>query len=118
MTGRNITESQIIGSRIREVRVKKGMSQAELAVEANISLPHISDIELGKSRMMLASFVRITEALQVSADSLLRPDIPEVKNLYQSEFADILYDCTPAEIDAILKIVKELKATMHKKEEY
>ncbi|WP_294852274.1 helix-turn-helix domain-containing protein [uncultured Oscillibacter sp.] len=118
MTGRDITESQIIGSRIREVRVKKGMSQAELAVKANISLPHISDIELGKSRMMLASFVRITEALQVSADSLLRPDIPEVKNLYQSEFADILYDCTPAEIDSILKIVKELKATMHKKEEY
>lgn len=118
MTGRDKTESQIIGSRIREVRVKKGMSQAELAVEANISLPHISDIELGKSRMMLASFVRITEALQVSADSLLRPDIPEVKNLYQSEFADILYDCTPAEIDSILKIVKELKATMHKKEEY
>ena len=117
MTGRDKTESQIIGSRIREVRVKKGMSQAELAVEANISLPHISDIELGKSRMMLASFVRITEALQVSADSLLRPDIPEVKNLYQSEFADILYDCTPAEIDSILKIVKELKATMHKKEE-
>lgn len=118
MTGRDITESQIIGSRIREVRVKKGMSQAELAAKTNISLPHISDLELGKSRMMLASFVRITEALQVSADSLLRPDIPEVKNLYQSEFADILDDCTPAEIDSILKIVKELKTTMHKKTEY
>lgn len=118
MTGRDITESQIIGSRIREVRVKKGMSQAELAAKANISLPHISDLELGKSRMMLASFVRITEALQVSADLLLRPDIPEVKNLYQSEFADILDDCTPAEIDSILKIVKELKTTMHKKAEY
>ena len=118
MTGRDITESQIIGSRIREVRVKKSMSQAELAAKANISLPHISDLELGKSRMMLASFVRITEALQVSADSLLRPDIPEVKNLYQSEFADILDDCTPAEIDSILKIVKELKTTMHKKAEY
>lgn len=60
-TGRDITESQIIGSRIREVRVKKGMSQAELAAKANISLPHISDLELGKSRMMLASFVRITD---------------------------------------------------------
>ena len=118
MTGRDITESQIIGSRIREVRVKKSMSQAELAAKANISLPHISDLELGKSRMMLASFVRITEALKVSADSLLRPDIPEVKNLYQSEFADILDDCTPAEIDSILKIVKELKTTMHKKAEY
>lgn len=118
MTGRNLTESQIIGSRIRKVRVKKGMSQAEHAVKANISLPHISDIELGKSRMMLTSFVRITEALQVSTDSILRPKIPEVKTLYQSEFADILYDCTPAEIDSILKNVKELMATMHKKEEY
>lgn len=117
-TGRDITESQIIGSRIREVRVKKGMSQAELAAKANISLPHISDLELGKSRMMLASFVRITEALQASADSLLRPDIPEMKNLSQSEFADILDDCTPAKIDSILKIVKELKTTMHKKNEY
>lgn len=118
MTGRDIMESQIIGSRIREVRIKKGMSQAELAVKANISLPHISDIELVKTRMMLASFVRLTEALQVSADSLLRTDIPEVKGLYQNEFAEILSDCTPAEIDSILKIVKELKSTMHKKEEY
>ncbi len=118
MAGRDIMESQIIGSRIREVRIKKGMSQAELAVKANISLPHISDIELGKTRMMLASFVRLTEALQVSADSLLRTDIPEVKGLYQNEFAEILSDCTPAEIDSILKIVKELKSTMHKKEEY
>ena len=118
MTGRDIMESQIIGSRIREVRIKKGMRQAELAVKATISLPHISDIELGKTRMMLASFVRLTEALQVSADSLLRTDIPEVKGLYQNEFAEILSDCTPAEIDSILKIVKELKSTMHKKEEY
>jgi len=118
MTGRDITESQIIGSRIRKVRVKKGISQAALAVKANISLPHISDLELGKSRMMLAPFVRITEALQVSADSLLRPNIPEVKNLYQSEFADILDDCTPAELDSILKVAKELKTTMHKKTEY
>ncbi len=115
---RDTTDSQIIGSRIREVRIKKGMSQAELAAKANISLPHISDIELGKSNMMLSSFIRISEALQVSADSLLRPDIPEVKNLYQSEFSEVLADCTPAEIDSLLKIVKELKLTMHKKEEY
>jgi len=42
-----------VGSRIREVRVKSGMSQADLSVKANISLPHISDIELGKTRMKL-----------------------------------------------------------------
>lgn len=118
MTECNPTESQLIGSRIREVRIERGMSQADLAATANISLPHISDIEHGKTRMMLASFVRIIEALQVSADSILRPDVPEVRNLYQHEFSEILSDCTPKEIDSIFKIVRELKTTMHKKSEY
>ena len=35
------TESQLIGSRIREARVKRRMSQAELADKAGISLPQI-----------------------------------------------------------------------------
>ena len=118
MASCDMTDAQMIGSRIRAVRLQKNMSQADLAARANLSLPQISDIELGKSRMMLTSFVRIAEALQVSADSLLRPDVPEVKSIYQNEFADVLNDCTPAEIESILKIVKELKSTMHKKEEY
>jgi transcriptional regulator with XRE-family HTH domain len=61
MAGRDTTESQAIGSRIREARIKNGMSQAELAVKSSISLPHISDIELGKSNMMLPSFIRIAK---------------------------------------------------------
>jgi len=108
-----MAEYKRIGARIREIRLSKKMSQADLAVQAHISLPHISDIERGKSKMMLTTFIRITEALQVSADVLLRPDIPEVNSIYQNEFADILGDCSPSEIDAILRIVKELKETLH-----
>ena len=74
MAGRDTAESQAIGSRIRETRIKNGMSQADLAVKANISLPHISDIERGKSNMILPSFIRITEALEVAGVSpALRP---------------------------------------------
>lgn len=40
--------------------------------------------------MKLETFIRIIEALQVSADSLLRPDVPEVRSLYQSEFDELL----------------------------
>ena len=88
-----------IGLRIREIRLGKKMSQADLAVKAHLSLPQISDIERGKSNMMLSTFISIAEALQVSSDSLLRIDIPEVNTLYNT--------------DSILKIVTELKATMH-----
>lgn len=106
-------EYKKIGARIREIRLQKHMSQANLADKANIHLSHISDIENGKSTLLLPTFIRITEALQVSADVLLRSDIPEVNNLYKSEFAEILEDCTPLEIDSIINIVKEVKRSMH-----
>ena len=115
MTEMSSSDYQKIGARIREIRIKNGMSQADLAVAAHISLPHISDIEHGKTKMLLATFVRITEALQVSADVLLRPDTPQVNSIYQSEFKEILIDLSPAEIDSILKIVKELKSTLQAK---
>lgn len=78
-----------IGSRIRAARSSKGMSQADLAVKASVSLPLISNIELGKTRMHLDTFIKVAEALQVSTDHLLRADVPEVKTIYQSELADI-----------------------------
>lgn len=102
-----------IGARIKEIRLQRHMSQATLAEKANISLSHISDIENGKTTMLLPTFIRIVEALQVSADALLRSDIPEVNNLYKGEFAEILEDCSPTEIDSILKIVREVKRLIH-----
>ena len=117
MAEHDLTDTQLIGSRIGEARINRHMSQADLAVKANISLPHISNIEKGKTSMKLESFIRIIEALQVSADSMLRPDIPEVRSLYQSEFDELLADCSPKELDSILRIVRELKSTMSKRDD-
>ena len=106
----------LIGSRIKAVRTGKGMSQADLAVKASVSLPLISNIERGKTRMQLETFVKVAEALQVSADHLHRADVPEVKTIYQGEFAELLEDCSASEMEAILNIVREVKASMHKKQ--
>ena len=106
----------LIGSRIKAVRTGKGMSQADLAVKASVSLPLISNIERGKTRMQLETFVKVAESLQVSADHLLRADVPEVKTIYQGEFAELLEDCSASEMEAILNIVREVKASMHKKQ--
>lgn len=106
-----------IGQRIRAARTDKKMSQAVLAEKAHLCLPQISEVELGKVKMNLSTFIKIVEALQVSADSILRPDTPEVNGVYQNEFAELLSDCTPTEMESILKIVKELKITMHSKKD-
>lgn len=106
-----------IGSRIKAARVDQKMSQAELAEKAHLCLPQISALELGKVKMNLETFIKLVEALQVSADSILRPDTPEGNSFYQSEFSELLSDCTAAEMESILKIVKELIITMHSKKD-
>lgn len=104
---------KVIGARIRTVRTSQNMSQQELSDKAGLSLPHISDVELGKTNPLLLNFVRIAEALQVSTDSLLRPDIPEVKHIYKNEAMEVFSDCTASEMEAIMKIVREVKTTLH-----
>ena len=113
MDDASMNEYKKIGQRIREIRQQKKMSQADLSEKAHISLSHVSEIENGKSTLLLTTFMRIVEALQTSADAILRVDIPEVKNLYQNELSEILKDCTPSEIDSLLKILNELKTQMH-----
>ena len=112
MSENPMTEPELIGLRIRAARVQKSMSQAELAEKANISLPTMNAIENGRSKMLVTSFKRIIEALQVSSDAILRADVPVVNTLYQHEFGELLSDCTPAEMEMLLTTVKNLKATM------
>jgi len=104
-----------IGQRIREVRLSKGMTQNDLAFEAHISPANISDIELGKSNIWISTFLKLIEALDISADYILRPDTPVAKEIYKKEFSHILSDCTPEEIESIMQIVKQVKTTLHTK---
>ena len=53
---------QTIGSRIREIRTSKGLSQADLAEKAKLSTPVISGIENGHSKVWLITFAKICEA--------------------------------------------------------
>lgn len=109
-------ELVLIGQRIREIRISKGMTQAELAEAAHLATSVISDVELGKSNMWIVTFCKIVEALQVSSDSILRPDVPQVNDLYQHEYSVLLSDCTPTEIEALMRITKEIKETLRKKD--
>ena len=104
--------NQEIGERLKKARIANKMSQQELATKANIALPHISDIEHGKKSMKLITFVKIIEALQVSADSILRADVPAVNHLYQSEVSELLEDGSPSEVEALKKIILQVKETM------
>lgn len=101
-----------VGSRIREARKEKNLSQNELSELIHISPSHMSDIENGKTNIGIDVFMRITEALQVSADWLLRTDIPSVAQLQSEELKDILSDCSVSETQALIKMLQNMKSTI------
>ena len=101
-----------IGERIRIARLALGMSQADLANRAMLSLPRIRYVEQGKVKLRIDTFAQIAEAKQSSEHALLRLNVPRGQAFGKSEFEAVLDDCTPDEIEAILRIVRELKDTM------
>lgn len=97
-----------IGSRIRKTRENQNITQFQLAEMTNISLSHMSNIETGSTNFGVDILVRIAEALQVSADALLRPDVPQVAALYAKEIDDLLCGRSPAEMQLLTKILRDI----------
>ena len=103
-----------IGKRIQRTRKEKGISQVTLAEQINISTPYLSDIENGKVSYSVTILMDITEALQVSADWLLRSDTPMTNSIQIQEASNILSDCTPAEAESLLHLLSETKKAIRK----
>ena len=98
-----------IGARIREARINSSMSQADLAEKADIHLSHFTRIENGQVEMRVETLIRILEALQISADWLLRANVPASDPVYISEYAQLLESCTIPEKASIVSITQEVK---------
>lgn len=64
-----------LGKRIREERLKKGLTQEQLAEKVDISLNFMSLIENGKN-MSVQTLINLANALDVSIDYLLNENIP------------------------------------------
>ena len=102
-----------VGIRIREARKKRGISQAMLADMLDISISHLSSIETGRSNFGVDILMRITEALQVSADWLLSTSIPTVIGQHSQEMQELFEGCTSDEIAAIIRMATNMKKDLH-----
>lgn len=106
-----------IGNRIRTERLKRDISQERLAEMAGVGTTHISHIETGNTVPSIKAFIAIVNALELSADELLRGHILKSKHIYESELAEIIQDCNDEEARIIADMAKALKISLrHGKE--
>ncbi|WP_258529021.1 helix-turn-helix domain-containing protein [Enterococcus faecalis] len=62
-----------LGTRIRELRLSRKMTQQELAERCELSLPFINLIENNKRNVSLETLVKILTALDISLSDFFRP---------------------------------------------
>lgn len=60
------------GERVRELRTLRGLSQEQLAHEANVHRTYIGMIERGEKNITLSNIEKIAKALNVSIAELLK----------------------------------------------
>lgn len=64
--------SEKLGQNMKRIRVKKKMSQGDIARALDVDRGYISNIENGKKNPTLATIQKLADALKVSADELLK----------------------------------------------
>ena len=103
---------QEIGVRITELRKRLGWTQEELAENADLTPQFVSYAESGKRAMRPENLLKLSKALNVSADYLLTGDIVD-KNLLI--LSDKLRNLEPAQIRIIENVVDQCNSLFREK---
>ncbi len=105
MFGGEKVDKKLIGKRIKEARLNREMTQQQLADEVDKTIVYISEIERGIKLPSLTLFVQLAQALEVSADSLLRDDLDASKTYVYHEITAKMEALTPKQRAACVEIL-------------
>ena len=78
----------VIGERIKQERLNKGLTQEVLAEKANISASFLGQIERGERKLSLETLIHIAEVLNASLDYLVKDYTPS-ENPELDEWIDL-----------------------------
>ena len=104
-----------MGKRIREFRESKHMTQAALSELAGIEPSNLSHIERAATKVSLPTLINIANALEVSLDELVCGSLIKSEHIAVRQLNELLSDCTPDELQAVIEMVKVMKKIMRKR---
>ena len=99
---------QGLGPRIRQFRQEKRWRQEELARKTSLSISYIGMLERGEKLPKLSTFVRIANALGVTADELLADALDQGYQIKVSQYTDRIGKLSPVEQKRIYDVLDTL----------
>jgi transcriptional regulator with XRE-family HTH domain len=86
-----------LGRRIRNERLRLGITQEKLAEDVNISASYIGQIERGERSLTLDTLVQVANRLSVTIDFLLSDYVPPQDESLYNSWCELMNGKTPAE---------------------
>lgn len=104
-----------IGKRIKGFRLEKSWNQATLAEKSGVEPSNISHIERAATKVSLPTLINISNALEVSLDQIVYNSLIRNEHISINIINELISDCTPTEISAIIEIIKTTKTIIRNK---
>ncbi len=101
----------VIGSRIKQARLAKNMTQEDLADQIDISVAFLSRVERGNSHINLKRLNQICGLLDVSEGYVLNGASSSSDNYLNHEFTELLKVASPAKQKLIYNVAKAIVET-------
>lgn len=98
-------QKKSLGEKIKESRKIKKLTQQQLAELADISTTFLGEIERGQKMPGLNVLIQIINALDISADWLLRDEVASSKTLVLNDITEKLEALTPNQRKCIADII-------------
>ena len=105
----NEIDFKALGSKLREIRTSKGLTQEYVATISNVNVSHISNIENNRVKISLQTLVFICNALDVTVDFVLSKEYFHAITALDNEILKELHACNPQTKEQILEIIKILQ---------
>lgn len=99
---------QLLGGRIKELRMSKRLSQDQLSEQIGIDPKHLSRIELGKSFPYMETLEGVAKALQVEIKDLFNFAHLESHTIDKSQIEELLTGLGQEKLRLIYKVVKSI----------
>ena len=100
-----------IGSRIKQARLAKIMTQEVLADKIDISVAFLSRVERGNSHINLKRLNQLCGLLDVSEGYLLNGASSSSENYLDKEFTDLIKSVSPEKQKLIYNVAKAIAET-------
>ena len=104
----NRIDWRVLGNRIADMRLSRGITQIQLAEMTGLSRVYIGYIEQGKRCGTIMTYLDIVTALGYSLNDLVSDNLSDVVPELILEFNSALRGCSEDQKDSIVRIFREM----------